>query len=107
MKAQGAGRGIARLRSRATLRSGAVVGSIVAALFFVGTAFGIQQISIGDLGFVPGVVNADDGKDLQWTNETGFTRSVTSSEGLFDSGAIPPGGGYSMKLQVPGSHPYF
>ena len=33
-------------------------------------------------------------------------QSVTSTEGLFDSGAIPPGGGFSMKLQVPGTHRY-
>src|SRR6187455_657469 len=95
-----------RWRLGAALRSGAVAGSVVAALFFVGTAFGVREITIGDLVFLPGVVNADGPQDLRWTNETDVEQSVVSTEGLFDSGVIPPGGGFSMKLQVPGNHPY-
>src|SRR5438552_9979939 len=89
-------------RAKRWLRSGAVIGSLLAALVFVGTAFGVREISIGELGFLPGVVNADGPQDLRWTNNTDIDQSVTSPEGLFDSGAIPPGGGFSMKLQVPG-----
>src|ERR1041385_4169234 len=88
------------------LRSAAVIGSLLAALIFAGTAFGVREISIDDLGFLPGVVNADGPQDLRWTNNTGTEQSVVSTEGLFDSGSIPPGGGYSMKLQIPGTHRY-
>src|SRR5262245_23938643 len=92
---------------RHTLRSGVVVGSVLAALFFAGTALGvIRHIGIEDLGFVPGVVDGGGSQDLQWTNYTQVPKRVAASDGLFDSGSIPPGGGFSMKLQVPGTHSY-
>src|SRR5262245_9520803 len=96
-----------RFRAGALLRSGAVAASIVVALSFVGTAFGWRDISIAPSGFIPTLVTEDGQQDLHWTNETPQgTPKVLSNEGLFDSGPVPPGGGFSMKLQVPGHHPY-
>ena len=95
-----------RFRAGAWLRSGAVAGSLVAALFFAGTAFGWRDLSITTLGFAPELVTEDGQQDLHWTNETPVPHTVSSNEGLFESGDIPPGGGFSMKLQVPGEHVY-
>src|SRR5262245_1361063 len=87
-------------------RAGAAAGAVVVALLFVGTAIAVQQITIGSAGFAPRVLTTDGQQDLSWTNDTPFPQAVVSTEGLFGSGPIPSGGGYSMKLQVPGTHPY-
>ena len=64
------------------------------------------QISITDTGFQPASVSVQPGESLTFTNQASGPQSVTSDEGLFDSGSIAPGGGFSMAIAVPGNHTY-
>jgi hypothetical protein len=44
------------------------------------------------------------GGDVHWRNRSGETRTVTSPDGLFDSGPIPDGGSFHASLPVPGTY---
>jgi uncharacterized protein YkwD/plastocyanin len=57
-------------------------------------------------GFDPEEVEVVPGQTVHWTNESGAPRSVTADNALFDSGPIPPGGGFSMTLDVAATHAY-
>ncbi|MEX0817213.1 MAG: PKD domain-containing protein [Gaiellales bacterium] len=57
-------------------------------------------------GFDPEEVEVVPGQTVHWTNESGAPQTVTADNTLFDSGPIPPGGGFSMTLDVAGTHGY-
>jgi plastocyanin len=65
------------------------------------------QIRITDGGFVPSSITVNPGDSVHWTNESSRSHSVTAVDGLFESGEIVPGGGYSVALAYPGTHAYF
>ena len=64
------------------------------------------HIAITDTGFDPAIVTILPGESVHWTNESGETQSVTSDGGLFDSGDLAPGAGFSMALAIPAFHTY-
>jgi hypothetical protein len=64
------------------------------------------DVRITDAGFLPASINLAAGGSVHLTNETIQPQSVTSTDGLFDSGPIAPGGGFSIALAVPGNHAY-
>jgi plastocyanin len=65
-----------------------------------------NQVNITAAGFVPSSSAIGAGDNVHWTNQSGVAQSVTADDGLFDSGPIPPGGGFSIAIAVPGDHAY-
>jgi len=65
-----------------------------------------SQVSITDAGFLPSSSAIGAGDSVHWTNQSTQAQSVTANDGLFDSGPIPPGAGFSMAIAVPGDHRY-
>lgn len=63
-------------------------------------------VAITDAGFVPDEVTVVPGQAVHWTNESADDQSVTAENGVFDSGPIPAGGGFSMALDVAATHVY-
>ena len=63
-------------------------------------------VEIYDWGYSWNEIEIDPGEAIHFTNYADTTHTVTSDDGLFDSGAIPPGGGYSMTFAVPGTHTF-
>lgn len=70
------------------------------------------EVSITAAGFQPSVIEINAGQPVHFTNSSPQTQSVThdgasaSGKVLFDSGDIPPGGGYSVTLLAPGDHAF-
>src|SRR6185437_12908673 len=63
-------------------------------------------VTITAAGFQPPDVVADPGVAVHWTSATSVPHTVTATNGAFDSGSIPPGGGYSMAMTQPGTFAY-
>ncbi len=70
------------------------------------TSAGALDISITDTGFQPASVTILAGEGVHWTNDSGDTQTVTADGGLFDSGPLQPGAGFSVALAIPGVHTY-
>ena len=70
------------------------------------TARADATIMLTSAGPIPPTVTVRAGEAVHWTNEHFLTQSVTAADGLFDSGPVPSGGGYSLSLHVPGEHAY-
>jgi plastocyanin len=65
-----------------------------------------QAVTITDTGFQPASVTLNPGDGIHWTNASSQTQTVTADDGLFDSGPIPIGGGFSLAIAIPGTHAY-
>ncbi|MEX1253326.1 MAG: flexitail domain-containing putative surface protein [Dehalococcoidia bacterium] len=63
-------------------------------------------ITITDSGFVPRRVIALPGQSILFTNVSGQPQTVTAESGLFDSGSLATGAGFSLALSIPGPHLY-
>ncbi|MCL4534081.1 MAG: PKD domain-containing protein, partial [Bacteroidetes bacterium] len=63
-------------------------------------------VSITASGFQPPLVTIQVGQSVSWTNDSGSAQSVTADSGLFDSGNMPLGAGFSIALAIPGDHHY-
>ena len=83
-----------------------LVSVALGALVAAGPAAADAQVRITLFGFDPAVVTVQPGEAIHWANDTFLPQSVTSGRGLFDSGLIPPGGGFSMAIHIPGAHGY-
>ncbi|MHB8516107.1 MAG: S8 family serine peptidase, partial [Dehalococcoidia bacterium] len=70
-------------------------------------AAGDLTIDITDAGFAPASVTFLPGQGVHWTNRSSVVQTVTADSGLFDSGDLQPGAGFSIALSVPGTHTYF
>ncbi len=57
--------------------------------------------------FDPASVSVSAGSSVTWVNQGTAAMTVTSPEGLFDSGEIPAGGSYTATFDTPGSFRYF
>ncbi len=66
-------------------------------------------ISIGasDDYFDPGKVSVQPGTTVRWVNKGKHKHTVTSSEGLWDSGDLAPGATYSVTFLGPGTYYYY
>ncbi len=69
-------------------------------------ASGGVEIAITDTGFEPDSVAILSGESVHWTNESSSAHSVTSDGGLFASGSLQPGAGFSIALGILGIHTY-
>jgi plastocyanin len=77
-----------------------------AALAAPATARADATIVLTSAGPIPPTVTVRAGEAVHWTNEHFLTQTVTAADGLFDSGPVPAGGGFSLSLHVPGEHAY-
>jgi plastocyanin len=64
-------------------------------------------VSIVNFAFDPAVLEVPAGTTVIWTNNGGATHTVTSSDGIWDSGGIASGGSFSVTFTEPGTYNYF
>ncbi len=63
------------------------------------------RLTIGDNYFLPAEISVPAGTQVTWLN-SGSTRHTTTASGLWDSGAIDPGGRWAAVFRVPGTYDY-
>ena len=86
--------------------------SIVSLLMFVPAAGaqqegqGVVPVSIQDGYFDPADIAVPSGTTVMWTNEGYEPHTVTSDDGLFDSGVLYPGDTYWVTLYGQGTTTY-
>jgi plastocyanin len=61
---------------------------------------------VGTWEFVPETIDIDAGTTVCWTNQDGWTHTVTSDNGEFDSGVIGLAQIYCFTFNTPGTYPY-
>jgi plastocyanin len=67
---------------------------------------GVVPVSIQDGYFDPADVTVASGTTVMWTNEGNQPHTVTSDDGLFDSGVLYPGDSYWVTLYGQGTTTY-
>jgi plastocyanin len=67
---------------------------------------GARVIEMRSFGFDPASVGVSSGTIVCWTNQDGWTHTVTSDTGAFDSGLIGLTWTYSLRFDAPGSYAY-
>jgi plastocyanin len=70
------------------------------------TTPGTNEVFIENMAFNPTVITVNAGTTIKWTNKDAVGHTVTSTTGLFDSGAINTNGTYSHLFSIAGSYPY-
>lgn len=66
-----------------------------------------QNVAIVDFAFQPGDVSINVNEAVTWINQSGDSHTVTSDNGVFDSGVLSAnGGGYQLTFQRAGTFPY-
>jgi plastocyanin len=66
-----------------------------------------QAAEIRLFGFRPDVIEVPVGATVTWTNQDAVQHSVTSTDGVFDSGFFSQGGTYSQTFDQPGTYAYY
>ena len=57
--------------------------------------------------FQPKTINVQPGTTVRWVNYGKHTHTVTSKDGRWDSGDIPPGASYTVTFRTPGTYYYY
>jgi len=60
----------------------------------------------GSNAYAPNPLTVAVGTTVTWTNTDTIAHTATSNSGVFDSGSISPGGGFSFRFQNAGSFNY-
>jgi plastocyanin len=63
-------------------------------------------VVIANLAFDPAQVTIPTGTAVTWSNDDSVPHTVTSSDGVFDSGIFDPGANFTWTFDQPGSFPY-
>jgi plastocyanin len=63
-------------------------------------------VVIANLAFDPPAITVPTGTTVAWTNDDALPHTVTSTDGVFDSGILDPGGSFAFTFNEPGSFPY-
>ena len=66
-----------------------------------------MRIGAYDNYFEPKTLKVQPGTTVRWVNYGRHAHTVTSSDGQWDSGDIPPGAAYSATFQYPGTYYYY
>jgi plastocyanin len=82
--------------------STALLSSSVASAQEVGAAVAMETLS-----FAPVEIHITPGTTLQWTNGSVLGHTVTSDDGLFDSGMVNPGESFILTFDTPGVYQYY
>lgn len=64
------------------------------------------QVSIANLAFVPSGLTVRAGTTVTWTNNDAMSHTVTSDNGVFDSGTLARGGTFQFTFTEAGEFPY-
>ena len=67
---------------------------------------GPNEVYIQDMVFNPGTITVAANTTIKWTNKDLVVHTVTSDNGLFDSGNIAAGGTWSQTFTAVGTYPY-
>src|SRR5262245_39346854 len=67
----------------------------------------VNIVGIHDDRFEPRTFNVPLGMNVTWLNYGTQIHTVTSNDGLFDSGDLVPGRGFSKTFTQPGTYRYF
>src|SRR5215218_1697512 len=63
-------------------------------------------VGIVNLSFDPTQITIATGTTVSWSNEDSVPHTVTSTDGVFDSGIFDPGANFTWTFSEPGSFPY-
>jgi plastocyanin len=64
------------------------------------------QVKIINFSYDPVNLSVASGTTVQWTNEDSVPHTVTSDDGVWDSGAIAPGGTFTYTFEQAGTFAY-
>ena len=67
---------------------------------------GANEVLIQNMAFAPATITVNAGTTVTWTNKDAIAHTVTSDNGLFNSGNIGKNGTYSYTFPTTGSFPY-
>ena len=67
---------------------------------------GTNQVFIENMSFTPSSIMISSSLTVTWTNKDVIDHTVTSDDGLFDSGNIKPNGTYSYTFTASGTFSY-
>ena len=67
---------------------------------------GANEVVIQNMAFAPATITVNAGTTVTWTNKDAIAHTVTSDNGLFNSGNIGSNGTYSYTFSTAGSFPY-
>ncbi|HLN20938.1 MAG TPA: cupredoxin family copper-binding protein [Bacteroidales bacterium] len=66
-----------------------------------------NEVSIRTSSFNPAVLTVTAGITVKWTNNDNMEHTVTSDQGLFNSGTIPPKGTFVFTFPAAGTYTYY
>jgi LPXTG-motif cell wall-anchored protein len=64
-------------------------------------------VSAIDDAFSPRTLTVDPGETVTWSNDGENLHTVTSDDGVFDSGPMDAGAAFSFTFEQPGTYPYY
>jgi plastocyanin len=67
---------------------------------------GTNEVFIQDMAFNPATITVAVNTTIKWTNKDAVAHTVTSDNGLFDSGTLVTGGTFSFTFTTAGTYPY-
>ncbi len=67
---------------------------------------GANEVWIQGMAFDPGSKTVAVGTTITWTNKDAITHTVTSNNGVFDSGNLAPNATFSHQFSTAGVFPY-
>jgi plastocyanin len=70
------------------------------------TSGSATKVNIKDNSFMPSTLTVPVGATVEWHNQDAVQHTVTSDQGLFDSGVLMPGKKFTFKFNAPGSFGY-
>ena len=65
-----------------------------------------KDVMIKNFSFQPSSINVTNGTTVTWANDDSVEHTVTSSDGIFNSGNIPPGKVFNFTFTKPGKYQY-
>ncbi|APV43377.1 Cupredoxin-like domain-containing protein [Dehalogenimonas formicexedens] len=66
-----------------------------------------NTVDMKNIQYSPRTLTVSVGTTVTWRNKDSVQHSVTSSNGIFDSGLFNPGGSYTYTFNTAGTYPYY
>ncbi len=67
---------------------------------------GGSTIRLANFAFSPKTITVKLGEPVKWTNNDVVIHTVTSDQGIWNSGDLPPGGSFTFTFEQPGTYAY-
>ncbi|HLB61187.1 MAG TPA: plastocyanin/azurin family copper-binding protein [Actinomycetota bacterium] len=65
------------------------------------------SVSMVDSAFDPADVTVEAGETITWSNDGALPHTATADDGSFDTGTLDPGDSDSVRIDEPGTYPYY